>query len=354
MKKIWRQLHLWLGLVSGLIVLLICLSGALFVFAEEVLFFGLQEHLKFEPKTQKRVPIDSVIKDYQEANPDAMVFWANLYPNNTYNYVLATSGNPELSDANVQFVFIDPYSGKITHTDTTYFEFFFKLGHFHSELLLGSIGIWIIRISTLLFLLEIVLGVILWWPKKRKKAVKEAFVLNPKNTRQPWYLQLHKVYGFYGLWALLILLFSGLFIGMFPKGTSVLNPLANGTAINSKTFKSSENPMQEIYKFLHSERPDLETILINNPQSPEAPLDGILNTNTTFLFMSGSSFSTVNDTLEDKENLQQEAASLLNLSLHTGSWAGWPIKVIAMLVGLFGASLPITGFMIWWYRTKTH
>ena len=35
MKKIFHQIHLWLGLVSGLLVFLIAITGALYAFQEE-------------------------------------------------------------------------------------------------------------------------------------------------------------------------------------------------------------------------------------------------------------------------------------------------------------------------------
>ena len=41
-----------------------------------------------------------------------------------------------------------------------------------------------------------------------------------------------------------------------------------------------------------------------------------------------------------------------NLDIHMGSIGGWPTQVLAFIVGLFGASLPITGFFIWRGRKK--
>ena len=38
--------------------------------------------------------------------------------------------------------------------------------------------------------------------------------------------------------------------------------------------------------------------------------------------------------------------------IHTGSVGGVFTKIIALLVSLFAASLPITGFLVWWGRRK--
>ena len=42
----------------------------------------------------------------------------------------------------------------------------------------------------------------------------------------------------------------------------------------------------------------------------------------------------------------------LVLPIHTGSAYGWPTKIIAFIVALFAASLPVTGTLIWLNRIK--
>jgi uncharacterized iron-regulated membrane protein len=41
-----------------------------------------------------------------------------------------------------------------------------------------------------------------------------------------------------------------------------------------------------------------------------------------------------------------------NYDIHVGSILGLPTKIIAFIVSLICASLPVTGFMIWWGRRK--
>ncbi len=42
----------------------------------------------------------------------------------------------------------------------------------------------------------------------------------------------------------------------------------------------------------------------------------------------------------------------MNYDIHTGQVLGLPGKILAFLASLFAASLPITGFYIWWGRKK--
>jgi len=41
-----------------------------------------------------------------------------------------------------------------------------------------------------------------------------------------------------------------------------------------------------------------------------------------------------------------------NYDIHVGAILGLPTKIIAFIVSLICASLPVTGFMIWWGRRK--
>ncbi len=41
-----------------------------------------------------------------------------------------------------------------------------------------------------------------------------------------------------------------------------------------------------------------------------------------------------------------------NYGIHTGTIFGWPTQVLATLACLVAASLPITGFLIWFPRWR--
>lgn len=47
----------------------------------------------------------------------------------------------------------------------------------------------------------------------------------------------------------------------------------------------------------------------------------------------------------------KKPAQMVVMEVHTGKWAGWLSKVIYLLAALIGASLPVTGYYMWWKRT---
>ncbi len=50
----------------------------------------------------------------------------------------------------------------------------------------------------------------------------------------------------------------------------------------------------------------------------------------------------------DRNNEIQAA----NLLIHMGFWGGLPTKILTFLAGIIGASLPVTGFIIWLKRGR--
>ncbi|MGO3164632.1 MAG: PepSY domain-containing protein, partial [Sphingobacteriaceae bacterium] len=53
-----------------------------------------------------------------------------------------------------------------------------------------------------------------------------------------------------------------------------------------------------------------------------------------------------------KESNLATRLSMMNYDIHVGAVGGLPGKVFAFLVSLVCASLPISGFLLWWQKGK--
>ncbi|MNR17528.1 hypothetical protein D3C85_1341940 [compost metagenome] len=53
-----------------------------------------------------------------------------------------------------------------------------------------------------------------------------------------------------------------------------------------------------------------------------------------------------------KEFNKADLVEATNYDLHTGQLFGWFGKIIACIASLISASLPVTGFIIWWKKRK--
>ncbi|QTE23920.1 PepSY-associated TM helix domain-containing protein [Polaribacter cellanae] len=364
-KKIVRKLHLWLGLSSGIIVCLLCLSGATFVFAEEIMHAYNKENLYVEVEG-KRVEIDSIVAKFKKNHPTEQYFWINTYNNPKRSFDVVSGVMEEGASMPIlKITFINPYTNKEIADDAKSIHFFFLVAHFHSQLLLGNFGLWIIRIASLIFLVELIFGLVLWWPKSKNEA-RSAFKPKYPASRKRMNHDFHRVYGFYACWLLLISVVTGLVmsfewvekpvIALFGGYSELVGENPPQADFNeNKQFKS----LQFIYNEFEKTAPkDYKlTLMAIQEKMPTSQLI-LLDKGNRFLHLYGD-----NQVVDRYTGVQldkpliakfEKNQSILdtNLDIHMGTIGGLPTQILALLIGLFGASLPITGFFIWWGRRK--
>ena len=73
LRPFFYQLHLWLGVVSGLILFVVCLSGSLYVFREEVRRAVAPEQFYVEASADQRLSADEIVEKVEAAKPGKKV-----------------------------------------------------------------------------------------------------------------------------------------------------------------------------------------------------------------------------------------------------------------------------------------
>lgn len=73
LRRFFYELHLWLGLVSGLILFVVCLSGSLYVFREEVRRLAAPEFFYVEASQTQRLSADEIVAKVEAAKPGKKV-----------------------------------------------------------------------------------------------------------------------------------------------------------------------------------------------------------------------------------------------------------------------------------------
>jgi uncharacterized iron-regulated membrane protein len=69
---------------------------------------------------------------------------------------------------NKKSVFVNPYSGKIIGTINKENDFFGIVLQLHRSLFLGDVGKVITGTSALLFIVMLITGIIIWWPRNKE------------------------------------------------------------------------------------------------------------------------------------------------------------------------------------------
>ncbi|MCW3467658.1 PepSY-associated TM helix domain-containing protein [Chitinophaga nivalis] len=359
-SRINSWLHLWLGLSSGIIIFVVCLSGTIFVFCDDIIDWRAGKAISVQEAKGPQMTPEQLIAAFRKANPDRKPFYFVAYKDRTSSFKIASADKQQ----QFKFTWVNPYTGEMLATDGAYY-FFYTIAHIHSQLLLHEPGNLIVEMATFIFLLELIGGLILWWPKKWNKSGKEqCFKIKWKGKWRRVNYDLHNVLGFYSLLPALMLTVTGLII---------VNKTMNKTL--HQALGGQSGAYQAMRKFApaydaNSTVMPLQTILdrqfaqdgVTQVRLTIPPKDSV----TTYYAIAGSRIGLKGYdgkmTLMNKYTgeamaipvaLQKaERIENMNMNLHLGFWYGWTGKIITFMVGLICTSLPITGFLIWWGRRK--
>ncbi len=374
LRKIFFWLHKWLGLATGLVVLIVSLTGCITVFSDELKEYFYHERYYVEPERGGNfLNFSQLHNRAQKAlGPEIKISRCEIYPTNGRTWVFRAS----LTDKKgfgywnhykyYYRVYINPYNGKVVHVENTRNEFFQVVLNLHMNLLLGdTIGTMVTGISVLCFFILLLSGFVLWFPKKWKtKAFKKGLVFKPDAGKKRMNYDLHNILGFYALIPAMLISITGL-VFAFSWADQSVQFLANGGKVAEKriiplsTPNETYNPqptdsaIAQIFK-LH---PQADALSIRFREKNTDPFDVQvrLAKNRTHLF-EWYYFDRNNGKVlmryGDQDVKGGEKFRTMNYDLHTGAFAGIPTKLVAFFVSLICATMPITGFLIWYNRGK--
>ncbi len=360
-RKAITWLHLWPGLISAIIVTFVCLTGTIVVYCDEIMELSAGKARFVEEVKPQRLPAEKLIEILKKElpgkrQPSYMVVYKDPKRSVRINMFSREDG--------LSMVYIDPYSGKILKEDRTIY-FFYITAHLHNSLLLGKTGQWIVDIAVIIFLLELITGLILWWPRRwNKPTVQNSFKIKWKAPFKRLNYDLHKVLGFYALAIILVLSCTGLIIAFHPLADATIKAFGgktgHGDEQNMPDFKENETSvsLNDAIHFAFEKYPDkkelqlatykMETsgyyrmkvadrIGLKSAQNPE--------------FMITDRYTGKEITLPEETIIHEKVENWL-WSLHMGTWMGQLGKLITFLGGLIATSLPVTGFYIWWGKRR--
>lgn len=361
-KKNIGFLHLWLGLASGLIVFIVALTGSILVFEEEIDSFINPEFYKVSTIGTKKMPVDfylaSIEKQYRITALDRIQTYAD--PART---VIMTGTDIDKKD---QILSVDPYRGKVLAAIPEKTRFFSIILDLHRHLILGEAGKFITGCSCLIFIFMLLSGLILWWPKKMKNLKQRLTVKwNASFKRVNW--DFHSNFGFYSFLFLLIISLTGL-TWSFKWFESGIYLLADGTA--KKTSAKVENPTktdpkldkaffyqnilsktENIYKYKGDTQIRIPSDTINSIMVIKLNLEKSIPNISSMAYFDKYTGKLLKIRPYQSFSNGDKIRRLI-YPIHTGSIYGYPTKIVAFLVCLFAATLPITGFLIWLGRKK--
>jgi uncharacterized iron-regulated membrane protein len=364
MKKIILKIHEIIGLLTGVVVLIVSLTGSLWVFNEEInnLIYG-----------ELIVPV----RNQQPLTPSAAKEIASkVFPGKSIHGIYYGKANEPLEvifyEPEPEFyssVYLDPYSGQILKSENHLEGFFAFLLEGHLSLWLPEeIGSEIVKVSVLLFMIALISGFYLWTKgKNKKRRLWFNWNINTRWKRKNY--DLHSIIGFYIFFLAFIIAFTGAvmaydwFYYIVYKGAGgEKDPrfiIPNNVSIGKN--EEMQTRIDDLLPILKSSYPDADGYEIHFPHSDSASIyaevyknKGVYY-NADYLFFDQYTLEEINTPgLYGREEDADFADSIIrmNYDVHVGAIGGIAGKTVAFFVSLFSASLPVTGFLLWLGKRK--
>lgn len=274
-RKFLLKLHLWLSLPLGIIITLICLSGATLVFKNEIRnALGMPKVVALHGKSGKGGKDGKTASLQQEkatVSHQCSPNGCSQCPSKEVCHPSASAKDDASAKSNEAVKEKTSVVGKSSSKDTPYGtttkrDFFSYVTKFHTGLLMGSVGKLIVTYTTLFFVFILLSGIFIFLPGNGKQ-LRQRFMVEWGKGAKRRLFDLHVSLGWWTLLWLLLLAVTGLGFGLklVPKGT-------------------------EMMQLFHE--------------------------------------------------------------LHIGSWGGMLTKIITFVVSLIGASLPVTGYLLYFRRKR--
>lgn len=394
MRKIFRNIHLWLSIPFGILITLICFSGAALVFEKEVMELCHRD-LYFVKKVEAApLPMEQLMTKVAATLPDSVsVTGVNVSsdPERAYQVTLSKPRRASM--------YVDQYTGEVTgkYERAPFFNFMFRMHRWLLDSMKQDGGIFwgkmIVGTSTLMFVFVLISGVFVWWPRTRKALKNSLKIVANKGWRRFWY-DLHVAGGMYTLVFLLAMALTGLTwsfqwyrIGFYKTfGVEVQPSMGHGNAAANATAKDGkpdgkpegregrgersgnrgERPAgeggrsegrgahrrspyahwEQVYEQLAQANPGYKQISVSDG-SASVTFNRFGNQRATDRYKFNPRNGEITETTlyKDLENSGKIRGWIY--SVHVGSWGGMLTRILTFIAALIGASLPLTGYYLW-------
>lgn len=389
MINLFRKIHLWLSVPFGIIVTLVCFSGAMLIFEPEVTRAVKSDVYYVASVKDSPLPMGELMETVKATLPDSVsITGVTVFDDVSRTYQV------NLSKPRRASLFVDQYSGEITgkYERIRFFSTMFKLHRWlldsanpHGE---GTkVGKTLVGVSTLVFVVALISGVVIWLPRARRNLRKSLSISFSKGWKGFW-KGLHVAGGMYALVFVLAMALTGLTwsfdwyrsafyavcgVEHTPRGfgqqaSSGKNksdrPFGEGKRHEGDWHRSSGGRhdgghrgdgrrhhsefgrWQQVYDELQLRYPDAPQITIGM-ENATVTLGHVGNARAAdrYEFSRRSGELSLSTKYADSKEADKLRGWIY--SIHTGALGGIFTRILWLLGALLGATLPLTGYYIW-------
>jgi len=360
-RKFLNDVHLWLGLASGIVLFLICFTGTVYTFHTEIDHWFNKDKYEVEPAANA-LSMEQLTTSLK-AEVEGEVVSVRIFPapEQTYQFYIRKEGERRRTT-----YLVNQYSGEVLgDTKSNASAFFMTMFRLHRWLLLDiKVGRPIVGWSTVLFVFLIVTGLVIWVPQKAK-AWRQGLKIKWSGNWKRINHDLHNALGFYTAIFLLLMALTGLQWSFTWYRTGLRQVLGVEQSSKTKTEAPAgvpENqqplPLEELMATVDVKLPHQGAYRIYLPDGENADIK-IYKYHAGFFASPASDVVSINaytgvvNTVEvfaDKPFNEKVARSIK--ALHVGDVFGTFSKIIYFISCLIATTLPVTGTLIWINKLK--
>lgn len=356
LKQIFGKLHLWLGLASGLVVLIVAGTGILLVFEDELDEWANHDlYYVSVPANAQRVTVDSMLQSAATYDPRLKI--TRIYAE-TQSPGRSVVFYAKMSKTQTWHIAVDPYTGKVIKGRNYNKSFFGVVLNLHRHLCMNETGKAITGASCLIFVFMVISGIVLWWPK-RWHILKQRTCIAWKSKWKRLNWDLHAVGGFY----VHIVLFAISVTGLTWSYQWMNNAIY--LVFDGKPMKKTEAPAntvkepiqpgfyESLYRQTNAKLPynGRITMLLPGNDSLAITVNKLNHEASAYnvadvLYFEKGTGRLLKENLFKNSSMGNKVRRMV-YPIHTGRLYGWPTQILALIAAMVAFSLPVTGLLIY-------
>lgn len=352
MRHLLKKIHLWLSIPAGLIICIICITGAILSFDIQILEAYYPERYFVEEVKKEVIPLDKLIPIVNSQLKDNTVSSIKITSDPSRTYTATLSEGFRIS------AFVDPYTGSIKGIYEFKESFFFKIMSIHRWLMDGTRtwGKYTVGIATLLFVFILISG-IFWWVPSQKKKLKNRLTIKTNKGLKRFINDAHLVLGIYASIFLLICALTGLMwsFDWYRNGVSKLfgvetsnNSGGHKGRDEKKKIELNTDCWEQAFTNI-SQKVDFESITLSDGSaavlSKSAP-----HLRATDKYMFDNKSGTIGEISYFADLNNSSKMMSWAYALHVGAYGGILTKILTCLACIIGATLPLSGYYVFYQK----
>ena len=377
---------MWLSVPTGIIITLVCFSGAMLVFEKEITE-AIKPELYFVKEAKgEPIPMQQLMEKVEETLPDSVsISGVTVFADSTRTYQVSLSKPRRAS------IYVNQYTGEVTGRSER-LPFFNTMFHLHRWLLGSSSGVGklITGICTLVLVFILITGILMWLTNRNKPLKASLAIHVTKGWGRFWH-DLHVAGGIYTTIFLLAMALTGLtwsfswyrtgFYACFGvessekggahgeggnshgegRGSRGEGRYSHGDGRNNHEGKRGEGRgfhrrspyrhWEDVLNEVALKNPGYQQITLK-PEVAEVVPEGRLSMRATDKYSYDRRSGEITDVQLYSAGKKDTKVRSGVYMVHTGSWGGIITRILNFLAAFIGATLPLTGYWLWFRRKR--